>query len=59
MPTLFNVTIANGMGVTGYITSLIWKEEDEPGGAKGGDGRGGDVLKLEADFPDVLWPWSG
>ncbi|CAM9461129.1 unnamed protein product, partial [Laminaria digitata] len=56
MPTLFNVTIANGMGVTGYITSLTWREEDGSGGAKG---SGGDVLKLEPDFPDVLWPWSG
>ena len=56
MPTVFNVTVANGMGVTGYITSLTWNEEDEPGEPRR---SGGDVLKLEADFPDVLWPWSG
>ena len=57
MPTLFNVTIANGMGVTGYITSLSWKEEIEPLGDA--TESGGDVLKLEADYPEVIWPWSG
>ncbi|CAN0170130.1 unnamed protein product, partial [Ectocarpus sp. 12 AP-2014] len=55
-PVVFNVTVANGMGVTGYITSLSWAEERTSQRAAG---RDGDVLDVRAEFSDVLWPWSG
>ncbi|CAM9984101.1 unnamed protein product [Scytosiphon promiscuus] len=59
-PVIFNVTIANGMGVAGSITSLTWTEEQSVGAASGGgDGDGDDVLDVRAEFSEILWPWSG
>ncbi|CAN0343937.1 unnamed protein product, partial [Ectocarpus fasciculatus] len=57
-PVVFNVTVANGMGVTGYITSLSWAEERTSQSAGGRGGRN-NVLDVEAEFSDILWPWSG
>lgn len=59
-----NVTVVNGMGVTGSITSLKWAEENLNNGnangrrESGGDGSD-DVLDVKAEFSEVLWPWSG
>ncbi|CAM9955286.1 unnamed protein product, partial [Hapterophycus canaliculatus] len=55
-PVLFNVTVANGMGVAGSITSLTWVEEKSTRGASGGVG---DMLSVKAEFSEILWPWSG
>ncbi|CAN0189465.1 unnamed protein product [Pylaiella littoralis] len=54
-PIVFNLTIANGMGVTGHITSLRWAEER----SAGREGGHGDILDVKADFSKILWPWSG
>ena len=49
MPVTFNVTILNGMGVSGEIVgNPIWV-----GGANG------EVLEVAFDFERLLWPWSG
>ncbi|CAM9473099.1 unnamed protein product [Choristocarpus tenellus] len=48
-PTMANVTIANGMGVTGRVSRVEWKP-------KGTEGK---LLQVEVDYPDILWPWSG
>lgn len=45
------MTVLNGMGVTGYITDLRWREEEVFGD--------GDVLDVGAEFSEILWPWSG
>lgn len=55
---MFNVTVANGMGVTGYITDLSWSEEEHAGGG-GTSGESGDVLDVKAEYSEILWPWSG
>lgn len=47
--------MANGMGVTGIITSLTWTEEKSNSGSDDDD----DMLDVKAEFSEVLWPWSG
>lgn len=54
---MLNVTVVNGMGVTGIITNLRWSEEKLNNGSGGDDG--GDVLDVKAEFSEILWPWSG
>jgi len=49
MPVMINVTILNGMGVSGELESApIWKPA-----------RNGELLELSFSYPEVLWPWSG
>eukprot|EP00752_Nemacystus_decipiens_P008224 g7354.t1 len=56
-PVVLNVTVVNGMGVTGSITSLAWAEETFVRGD--GDDGVGNALDVKAEFSEVLWPWSG
>lgn len=51
MPTIVNVTILNGMGVSGRIVD---KPKWHPYVAQFGS-----YLEVAFSYPDVLWPWSG
>lgn len=63
MPVMFNLTVLNGMGVTGQITTITWDEEvgleDTAEWRDDGIPRRENVLNVRAEYPDVLWPWSG
>ncbi|XP_002164301.2 membrane-bound transcription factor site-1 protease isoform X1 [Hydra vulgaris] len=51
MPVLVNMTILNGMGVTGRIKEMpIWEPLNE---------NHGNLLKIAFAYSDNLWPWSG
>lgn len=50
LPTIFNATILNAMGVTG---ALLGKPSWIPGN------EAGNLLHLDFAYSDVLWPWSG
>lgn len=52
MPTIVNVTIINGLGVSGHVVNLTW----HPYAAGDGNGQRIDVAFT---YSDVLWPWSG
>lgn len=49
MPIIFNVTILNGMGVSGRVSSP----------PKWNPGLNGDRLLINTDTSPVLWPYSG
>ncbi|XP_062090783.1 subtilisin-like protease SBT6.1 [Humulus lupulus] len=50
MPVIFNTTILNGMGVTGYIeSSPTWHPYDEEG----------NLLSIHFTYSEVIWPWTG
>ncbi|KAM6582260.1 hypothetical protein CsatB_009262 [Cannabis sativa] len=50
MPVIFNATILNGMGVTGYIeSSPTWHPSDEEG----------NLLSIHFTYSEVIWPWTG
>lgn len=50
MPVIFNATILNGMGVTGYIkSSPTWHPSDEDG----------NLLSIHFTYSEVIWPWTG
>uniref|UniRef100_A0A915Q197 Peptidase S8/S53 domain-containing protein n=1 Tax=Setaria digitata TaxID=48799 RepID=A0A915Q197_9BILA len=51
LPTIINVTIVNGMGVSGRIV-------EEPVWEPLMDERG-DLLNISIMYSDLLWPWSG
>ncbi|EPY81783.1 membrane-bound transcription factor site-1 protease preproprotein [Camelus ferus] len=51
MPTIVNVTILNGMGVTGRIVD---KPEWQPYLPQNGDN-----IEVAFSYSSVLWPWSG
>ncbi|KAI4534090.1 hypothetical protein MG293_014950 [Ovis ammon polii] len=51
MPTIVNVTILNGMGVTGRIVD---KPEWQPYLPQHGDN-----IEVAFSYSSVLWPWSG
>ncbi|XP_059986068.1 membrane-bound transcription factor site-1 protease isoform X3 [Lagenorhynchus albirostris] len=51
MPTIVNVTILNGMGVTGRIVD---KPEWQPYLPQNGDS-----IEVAFSYSSVLWPWSG
>ncbi|XP_052583216.1 membrane-bound transcription factor site-1 protease isoform X4 [Peromyscus californicus insignis] len=51
MPTIVNVTILNGMGVTGRIVD---KPEWRPYLPQNGDN-----IEVAFSYSSVLWPWSG
>lgn len=51
MPTVVNVTIINGLGVSGHVKEVTWHpytNEDN-----------GDKIDVSLTHSDVLWPWSG
>ncbi|XP_013785055.1 membrane-bound transcription factor site-1 protease-like [Limulus polyphemus] len=51
LPTIVNVTILNGMGVSGRIVEKpIWHPYTP---------QYGHHLELAFSYPEVLWPWSG
>lgn len=50
-PVIINVTILNGMGVTGRIVNKpLWHPYLS---------RNGHLLEVSLSYPAVLWPWSG
>ncbi|XP_057334911.1 membrane-bound transcription factor site-1 protease [Microplitis mediator] len=51
MPTVVNVTIINGLGVSGHVANVTWHPYL-------GEGNG-DKVDVSLSFSDVLWPWSG
>ena len=61
MPFMFNATVVNGMGLTGWLEAApVWTPTD---GDDGDDGDRSDDLGKHLDvrfeFSDVLWPYSG
>uniref|UniRef100_A0A673JD75 Membrane-bound transcription factor site-1 protease-like n=1 Tax=Sinocyclocheilus rhinocerous TaxID=307959 RepID=A0A673JD75_9TELE len=51
MPTIVNVTILNGMGVTGRIVDKpIWQPYLP---------QNGDYVDVAVSYSPVLWPWAG
>ncbi|MFH4973379.1 hypothetical protein AB6A40_000088 [Gnathostoma spinigerum] len=51
LPITVNVTIMNGLGVSGKITEApIWEPFME---------ENGDLLQVSIDYEAVIWPWSG
>jgi len=50
VPLIINATVLNGMSVTGVIP-------EEPVFIPSDDG--GQLLSMEFEYSDVLWPWSG
>ncbi|MGH0172896.1 UNVERIFIED_CONTAM: hypothetical protein FKN15_064358 [Acipenser sinensis] len=51
MPTIVNVTILNGMGVTGRIVDKpIWQPYLP---------QNGDSIEVAMSYSHMLWPWSG
>lgn len=58
-PLVFNFTIANGMGNTGYIRSVTWTEASEQQAVKPPRAVESKVLDVKTEYPAVLWPWSG
>ena len=65
MPFMFNATIVNGMGLTGWLESPpVWKPSGSDTSASNGDvaASGGDLgahVDVRFEFSDVLWPYSG
>lgn len=50
-PAIVNVTILNGMSVTGrLINKPTWHPYSS---------QHGDLLNVSISYPEVLWPWSG
>lgn len=54
-PAVFNVTVANGMGVTGYIRGVSYTEDRSSRGYYDDV----DMLDVQVEYDPVLWPWSG
>uniref|UniRef100_A0A914W555 Peptidase S8/S53 domain-containing protein n=1 Tax=Plectus sambesii TaxID=2011161 RepID=A0A914W555_9BILA len=51
LPTIFNITIVNGLGVTGRLSQEpIWEPFIDENGA---------YLSVSFAYSDILWPWSG
>lgn len=51
MPTIVNVTIINGLGVSGRVKKLTW----HPYALNGN----GEHIDISLTHCDVIWPWSG
>ncbi|XP_033228138.1 membrane-bound transcription factor site-1 protease isoform X2 [Belonocnema kinseyi] len=51
MPTIINVTILNGLGVSGHVADLKWHPYTHDGN--------GEKIDVSLTHCDVLWPWSG
>eukprot|EP00051_Salpingoeca_urceolata_P025354 m.452370 g.452370 ORF g.452370 m.452370 type:complete len:1062 (+) comp20325_c5_seq5:2002-5187(+) len=51
IPLVVNLTVLNGLGVTGHIVSTpAWRPNTD---------NGGDKVDVSVDYSSVLWPWSG
>ncbi|XP_038070006.1 membrane-bound transcription factor site-1 protease-like [Patiria miniata] len=51
MPTIVNITILNGMGVTGrVIEKPVWQPFTP---------QNGDKIEVAMSYSSILWPWSG
>jgi membrane-bound transcription factor site-1 protease len=49
LPVTVNVTVLNGMGVSGEIEGdPYWRP-----------GKNGEILELSFTYPPLLWPWTG
>ncbi|XP_075990927.1 membrane-bound transcription factor site-1 protease [Anticarsia gemmatalis] len=48
-PTIANVTVINGLGVSGRVKEVSWHPH-LPHGV---------ILSLSVDYSQILWPWSG
>lgn len=51
MPTIVNVTIINGLGVSGHVKNVSWHPYTREGH--------GDKIDVSLTHSDILWPWSG
>ncbi|XP_031843340.1 membrane-bound transcription factor site-1 protease [Nomia melanderi] len=51
MPTIVNITIINGLGVSGHVADLVWHPYN-------GNGNG-ERIDVSVTYSDLLWPWSG
>ncbi|KAG7200046.1 hypothetical protein KM043_000496 [Ampulex compressa] len=51
MPTIVNVTIINGLGVSGHVAEYAWHPYSGTGN--------GERIQVSVTHSDVLWPWSG
>ena len=51
MPTIVNVTIINGLGVSGKVSKVTWHPYS-------GEGNG-EKIDITLKHCDILWPWSG
>eukprot|EP00208_Stichococcus_sp_RCC1054_P004683 CAMPEP_0206137894 /NCGR_PEP_ID=MMETSP1473-20131121/2920_1 /ASSEMBLY_ACC=CAM_ASM_001109 /TAXON_ID=1461547 /ORGANISM="Stichococcus sp, Strain RCC1054" /LENGTH=1275 /DNA_ID=CAMNT_0053531159 /DNA_START=224 /DNA_END=4048 /DNA_ORIENTATION=+ len=50
MPTIFNATVLNGMGLTGeFQKAPVFTPSDD----------GGKLLNVQFEYSEQLWPWSG
>ncbi|KHN76164.1 Membrane-bound transcription factor site-1 protease [Toxocara canis] len=67
IPTIVNVTIINGLGVSGRIVEPVTIINGlgvsgrivEPPIWEPFVDENGDLLKISISYPDLLWPWSG
>ncbi|XP_077301788.1 membrane-bound transcription factor site-1 protease [Arctopsyche grandis] len=50
MPTIVNVTILNGLGVSGQVIDVQWYPYISQHGMK---------LEIGVSHSDIIWPWSG
>lgn len=48
-PTIANVTVVNGLGVSGTVEQVTWHPHLPNGG----------LLAVTAEYSEILWPWSG
>ncbi|XP_063990633.1 membrane-bound transcription factor site-1 protease [Diachasmimorpha longicaudata] len=53
MPTIVNVTIINGLGVSGNVSEVVWHPYVSS------DNGDGEKIEVALTHSDVLWPWSG
>ncbi|XP_033626163.1 membrane-bound transcription factor site-1 protease-like [Asterias rubens] len=51
MPTVVNITILNGMGVTGQVVDKPTWQPFTP--------QNGDYIEVAMSYSPILWPWSG
>lgn len=49
-PTIVNVTILNGISVTGHVREAQWYPYTN---------ENGNLLNVSISYSEVLWPWSG
>ncbi|XP_059045726.1 membrane-bound transcription factor site-1 protease [Achroia grisella] len=48
-PTIANVTVINGLGVSGHVKEVTWHPHLPHGG----------LLSVSVEHSQILWPWSG
>lgn len=58
-PVIANLTILNGMGATGRITSIQWVQTSPPTVSGTDEGQGKPLLTVRTEHSQVLWPWTG